>query len=385
MIVASRTVSTRNSKFIPVAIAATLLAASVVVTVQAEPVPAASLTPSQVEALGVRTAAASAAQAVSSAGYPARVVAPLAQQRVVAAPLPALVDSLQVAVGDTVVRGQLLATLRSDEALGLQRDVAQADSQADLARRSLARDEQLFAEGLVAASRLEATRAQARQASALQHERRRVLEQAGVRGERGAPGQIALRAPIAGVVLEQQAVVGQRLEQAAPLYRIARLDPLWVEMQVPAAEGVALKSGHGVRIDVAHPGAPEAAHPGAQALAGRVLAVGPTVDPAMQTLLVRAEVRDPAGALRVGQTVVARVETAGAGAVHVPAAAVVDDGGASAVFVEDAPGRFRRAPVSVDTASGGVAAVRGIAPGSRVVVRGTAALKSLFATGMSLR
>ena len=46
--------------------------------------------------------------------------------------------------------------MRAGLANELQRDVAQANSQADLARRSLERDEQLFAEGLIAQSRLEA-------------------------------------------------------------------------------------------------------------------------------------------------------------------------------------------------------------------------------------
>ncbi len=335
-----------------------------------------TLAAQQVEALGIRVEPAGSAQTASLARYPAQVVVPVARQRLVAAPLPALVESLQVAVGDPVRAGQTLAVLRSAQATELQRDVAQANSQAELARRSLERDEQLFAEGLIAQSRLEAARAQARQAQAQQLERRRALEQAGVGG---GSGQIVLRTPIAGVVLEQHAVVGQRVEQAAPLYRIATLDPLWVEMQVPAIDAASLALGRAVRVE-ASPAAGSAGAAGdAKAIEGRVIALGQSVDAATQTVLVRAEVRAPGGILRPGQTVVAGVEMPGAGTVQLPAAAVVEDGGATVVFVEEAAGSFRRVPVVLVRTADNVATVKGIAAGARVVAHGTAALKSVFA------
>lgn len=338
-----------------------------------------TLAAQQVEALGIRVEPVGSAQTASVARYPAQVVVPVARQRLVAAPLPALVESLQVAVGDPVRAGQTLAVLRSAQATELQRDVAQANSQAELARRSLERDEQLFAEGLIAQSRLEAARALARQAQAQQLERRRALEQAGVGG---GSGQIVLRAPISGVVLEQHAVVGQRVEQAAPLYRIATLDPLWVEMQVPATDAAVLALGRGVRVEASPTaggaGAAGAAG-GARAIEGRVIALGQSVDAATQTVLVRAEVRAPGGVLRPGQTVVATVEIPGAGTVQLPASAVVEDGGATVVFVEEAAGSFRRVPVVLVRTADNVATVRGIAAGARVVVHGTAALKSVFA------
>jgi len=332
-----------------------------------------TLAAQQVEALGIRVEPAGDGRATSHPRYPARVVVPVARQRLVAAPLPALVESLQVAVGDPVRAGQVLAVLRSPQASELQRDVAQASSQADLARRSLERDEQLFAEGLIAQSRLEAARAQASQAQAQQLERRRALEQAGV----GAgSGQITLRAPIAGVVLEQHALVGQRIEQAAPLYRIATLDMLWVEMQVPVADAAWLAPGRTVRIEAS----PAPGVAAARTVEGRVIALGQSVEPATQTMLARAEVRAPGAALRPGQLVVATIEVPRPGTVQLPAAAVVEEGGTTAVFVQEPAGVFRRVPVTVARVTDGVATVSGVDAGARVVVHGTAALKAVFAT-----
>lgn len=345
--------------------------AGVAATAQAQTDERRTLTARQIEALGIRIQTVDGAQAASFARYPAQVVVPVARQRLVAAPLPGLVESLQVAVGDPVRAGQTLAVLRSAQASELQRDVAQATSQVDLARRSLERDEQLFAEGLIAQSRLDAARAQARQAQAQQIERRRALEQAGVSA---GSGQIVLRAPIAGVVLEQHAVLGQRVEQAAPLYRIATLDRLWVEMQAPATDAAALAPGRAVRVE-----ASPAAGRDAREIEGRVIALGQSVDEATQTVLVRAEVRASNGILRPGQTVVATVEMPSADTVRLPATAVVEEGGATVVFVQEAAGSFVRVPVGVVHSADSVVTVSGIAAGAQVVVHGTAALKAVFA------
>lgn len=326
-----------------------------------------TLKPAQIEALGVRTQPVLADEAGSSTRYPATVVLPDQRQRMVAAPLAGLVEFLSVSVGDSVRSGQQLAVLRSAQAQELQRDVLTSGSQATLASAALARDEQLFKEGLIAQARLEASRAQAQQAQAQQQERQRALQQAGVSGGAvGSSGVISLTAPIAGVVLERHVVVGQRVEQATAIYRIANLSTLWLEMQVPAAEAGALRLYDKVQV-------------GEGPASGRVIGIGHAVDAASQTVLVRAELSAGATALRVGQALDAQIARAAPGVVRLPAVAVVEDGGKRVVFIEAAPGQYRVAPVELLGSSGGMAAVRGLAPGAKVVVQGTAALKSLLA------
>ena len=108
-----------------------------------------SLKPGQVSALGLRTQTVGADGAPTIARYPAVVTIPAAQQRVVAAPLPAMVESVNVSAGDNVRAGQVLAVLRSTQAQELQHDVHVSRTQAVLAGSALARDEQLFREGLI--------------------------------------------------------------------------------------------------------------------------------------------------------------------------------------------------------------------------------------------
>lgn len=328
--------------------------------------PAVLLKPAQVAALGLQTVTIAADEASAAARYPATIVVPSSQQRVVAAPLPGLVEALQVSVGDTVRAGQVLAVLRSAQAQELQHDVHVTRSQASLAAAARTRDEQLFKEGLISSARLETTRVQAGLALEQREERHRALLQAGG-SVNGAGGSITLTAPIGGVVLERQVVVGQRLDQAAPLYRIAILSPLWLEMQIPAGEASSVRLGDAVAVL-----APEAR--------GRVIVIGHTVDAASQTVLVRAELRAPSAELRAGHAVVAQLERTVPGLTHVPTAAVVHDAGKTVVFVETGAGEYRATPVQAVGGAGGLSAVRGLAAGSKVVVQGTAALKSLLAT-----
>jgi RND family efflux transporter MFP subunit len=333
--------------------------------------PALNLSPEQVKALGVATTTLGAGAGTAATAHPARLVVPHGQQRVVAAPLAGLVDTVNVAVGDVVRAGQVLASLRSAQAQELHRDVQQSASQADLAQRALLRDEQLHAEGLIPTARLEASRATHRQASLLAAERQRTLLQSGARGDFAGSHDIALVSPVAGVVLEASLAVGQRVDAASALFRVAQLGTLWAEVQVPVAEVAGIRIGDAVSVALT----------GAAALqSGRVLSLGQAVDPATQTVMVRAEFKAAGSAaqrLRPGQVVEARIEHRGAGISQVAAAAVVRHGDGSAVFVEQVPGQFRLAPVSVKSSAGGVSAVGGLVPGSKVVVQGTAALLAL--------
>ena len=326
-----------------------------------------SLTPAQIEALGLQTAVATSDGANAAARYPAMVVVPSGQQRVVAAPAPGLVEALNVSVGDSVRAGQPIGLLRSAQAQELQRDVLTTASQAALAGSVAKRDEQLYKEGLISLSRLEASRAQARQAQFQQQERKSALTQIGASVKSG--GAVALVAPIDGVVLERPVVVGQRVEQTAPLFRIARLSPLWLEMQVPAREAPSVRIGDPV-------------HLAAGAASGRVILVGQMVDDASQTVLVRAQMGPPMPDLRAGQAVEARIETSVSGLlVRVPSNALIDDAGRTVVFVATGTGDFRAVPVEAVSFAGNETAVRGLPSGSRVVVRATAALKAMLASG----
>lgn len=326
----------------------------------------------QIQALGIATEALAPAGGAATRTLPGRVVIPPSQMRVVAAPVAGLVERLEVAAQETVRPGQVLAVLASPMLLEAQRDYLQAATQARLAESVLRRDEQLFREGIIAEGRLQAAEAAHLQAQAALNERRQVLRLYGMdaaaidRLARGLSGTLTLTAPFGGTVLELMATAGQRVEAATPLYRIARLSPLWLEMDASPAAAEGIVPGAEVRAGLAR---------------GRVLSVGRALHSGSQTVPVRAELSQGTEALRAGQFLEAQVAVAGGPREwRVPAGAVARQQGQAYLFVQEPKG-FAMTPVRVVRESANQAIVTGaLTGGERVAVKGVAALKAI-ATG----
>ncbi|HNA81188.1 MAG TPA: efflux RND transporter periplasmic adaptor subunit [Thiobacillaceae bacterium] len=332
-----------------------------------------TLSPAQRAALKVSVAPLSAHAGAVTVGLPARVVIPPAQERLVTAPVAGVITELRAAAGDPVRVGQTLAVLRGESLIGAQRELAQAAVQVQLAREGVKRDEALFQEGIIPESRLQAVRAQLALNESALAERRAWLRLMGLsdaavkaaeRGERLADS-VALVAPMDGVVMEVPAVVGARVETTAPLLRLARLDPLWLEIQAPAEVAALVKPGQGVSV------------PGTAAK-GSVLAVGRGVSEA-QTVPIRARIDNKDGQLRLNQSVSARLEgVAGARQWRVPVKAIVRQAGQNWVFVER-QGGFEPEKIKVLSQSAQQAAIDGPFSGEeKIAVEGVAALKAAW-------
>ncbi len=322
----------------------------------------------QMRALGIETMVAGQPGSGTGSQLAARVLVPNAQMRVIAAPADGLIDMLAVAPGATVKRGQVLARLLSPQALEMQRDALQAASQASLLAQAARRDEQLFGEGLIAESRLQASRAAAAQAATQLGERRRGLALSGAENN-NLGGKLALTAGIDGVVLEQGVQLGQRVETATLIYRIAQLSPLWLEIQVPLGQAATLRPGSPVRV-------------AGSEVVGQLIAIGSAVDPASQTVLLRAEVTKGAETLRPGQFIEVEIATPAGPQQRLPASALVREQGRTLAFVQTAGDeqvtRFEARPVRVVSQGGDSVVVDGIKAGERVAVKGTSGLKAML-------
>jgi membrane fusion protein, heavy metal efflux system len=326
----------------------------------------------QIQSLGIETAALDARQAGRIQGLPAQVVVPNKQMFVVAAPLAGLMQQVNAAAGATVAKGQSLARFQSPQLAEIQRGYLQALTQLQLAQENLQRDQQLLKEGIIAESRYRTARSQHAEAAAAFAERRQALRMAGVsdaalKRQGGLGGTIDIPAPAAGVVLEQMVVPGQRVEAATPLFKVAQLDPLWLEIQLPVAQIHDVSEGDAVAVPAAN-------------ASGTVIAVGKNVG-ANQTVTVRAQIRAGADRLRPGQFVEATLSPAVAHVRQwsVPNAAVVRHESKVLLFVQSKEG-FAAVPVSVVRESPAGTIVTGALKGDeRIAVRGVAALKAALA------
>lgn len=327
-----------------------------------------SLQAAQLKSLGVETLVVGENTATRAGSYPAQIRVPNEQMRVVAAPVGGMVEMLAVAPGSTVKRGQVLAHLASPQALELQRDALQSSSQSALLQQNLKRDEQLFAEGLIAESRLQATRSAAQQASAQAGERQQGLALAGAQaGKLG--GSLVLVASIDGVVLEQGVQLGQRVEASTLIYRIAKLSPLWLEIQAPVELAASLRTGMPVKIANSE-------------VNGKLIAIGGAVDAASQTVLLRALVSTGADKLRPGQVVEVELASSTGNMQRLPASALARNQGATIAFVQtagnDKETMFIARPVRIVSQGGDSVVLDGLKAGERVAVKGVSGLKAML-------
>jgi RND family efflux transporter MFP subunit len=332
-----------------------------------------AISAAQRAALRIATAPLQAHAGAMTVGLPATVIIPPAQERVVAAPAAGLLAQVLVASGDHVAVGQGLAVLRAEEIVAGQRELAQTAAQASLAEAALARDQALFKEGIIPEARLQTTRANQVQAQAALAERRARLRLMGLSASAIASAEkghqlsdsVTLSAPIAGVILEQKAAVGARVDPTTSLFRVARLDPLWLEIQAPAEVAGLIRKGQAVSL----------ADGGAK---GKVIAVGQGVS-ASQTVPVRAVVDNAKGTLRLNQVVSVKLEgLAGQRQWRVPVKSVIRQEGQNWVFIERATG-FEPEAIKVISQTATEVAIDGpFAGNEKIAVEGIAALKAAW-------
>jgi RND family efflux transporter MFP subunit len=332
-----------------------------------------TLSANQKQTLGIISAPLPPRQQGKLSGLPAQVIIPGNQLLTVSTPLAAMVEQTLVGVGDTVKKGQVLATLQSPALAEAQRGLLQTATQNQLAQENLARDEKLWQDGIISESRYRATQSQYREASAALAERMQMLKLAGMsdsaisslKSGSNINSLLSVQSPINGVILEKNASSGQRLEAAVPLFKVARLDPLELEIQAPLSSTQGLKVGASVSIP-------------AYGANGKLIAIGSSLSGGNQTIMLRALIHNGADLLRPGQFVEIDIDTnAGSGKQwNLPNSALARTGGKTYIFVETAKG-FRSEKVKVIHEGAQNSLVSGKLNGDeRIAVQGVYALKA---------
>ena len=327
----------------------------------------------QIQTLGIVTAALPAKQSGEVSGLPAQVVIPPNQLYVISTPLPAMVEQTLVGVGDSVKKGQPIARLQSPALAEAQRGLLQASVQNQLAKENLARDEALWKDGIIAESRYLATRGASRETAAALAERKQTLRLAGMsdaaiaqlQSGNDISSQLNLTAPIDGVVLEKSADAGQRLDVAAPVFKLAKLNPLALEIQAPPAYTRNLKIGATVTV------------PAFEA-SGKLIAIGRSLSGSNQTILLRAMIQQGAENLRPGQFVEVSISISANGGAqwNIPNSAISRIAGRAVVFVETPQG-FRAQTINVLNEGAQNSVISGELKGDeKIAIRGVSTLKS---------
>jgi len=242
----------------------------------------------------------------------------------VGSPAPGVIERILVDRGDLVKQGQPVVLLnasveRANLALARQRaeqagELTATDGARELAEREAARADELYRKNFVSGTYLDKQRAEVKVATGRRDEAREKRELASRELEL-ATAQLAQRtllAPISGVVVERYLALGEYIDQK-PVLRIAQIDPLRVDVLVPAAAFGQLKTGMVGSVT------PELLD--RRALSARVTTVDRVIDAASNTFRVRLELPNPGGTLPAGLRCRVELPLPGLAAAAAPAVA----------------------------------------------------------------
>jgi membrane fusion protein, heavy metal efflux system len=294
----------------------------------------------------------------------------------VSSPVAGRLDDIKFGEGDVVKKGETLAVLRVPDLGRIRGALAAAEAKASAARADATRTkglldkqlatEQAWLDAQAGSASLEA------EAAALREQ----LAAMGVAAEGGSGHQLVLRAPVAGIVVSREAVVGQPLRSDQTIATLADLSRVWFvgrvfERDLPLVQ---MDAPADVRLSAIP----------ARRYEGRVDLVSRALDPATRSASVRIPLENPDGTMRIGMTGTVRVRSGDAGAapsapvVSVPRAALSDIVGRRVVFVRTSPEEFAIRDVETASSVGDrIAVTRGVDDGEEVVVDGVFTLKSI--------
>jgi membrane fusion protein, heavy metal efflux system len=276
------------------------------------------------------------------------------------------VVAIHARLGDTVKKGQVLLTIRSDDMSGAFSDYRKAIADEILARAQLERTEDLYKHGAMSQNDFqvaEDTENKAKVDVETTSEHLRLLG-----GNLDHPvGTVDIVAPVSGVITDQQATnaAGVQSLGTSP-FTISDLSYVWIVCDVYENDLADVQVGDSAEIRLnAYPG---------QTLTGTISNIGTILDPTIRTAKVRVEVRNP-GRMRVGMfaTATFRGKTKET-RTNVPATAVLRLHDRDWVYVPAPDKKFGRvAVISGEALPNNMQEIKsGVQPGQQVVVNALA-------------
>lgn len=263
----------------------------------------------------------------------------------VLSPMSGPVSRILVSPGAVVARGQALATVASPDFAEAIASYRKAESALRNAQRIATLDEQLFANDALARRDLDQARTDLSAASADRDAAVQAMRALGVdetsitaiREGQPAPGaEAAIRAPLAGTVVEKNITPGQLLEAGATqAFTIADLSTVWVMANVFESDVAAVQKGDAAIITTSG---------STDSFPGRVDYIAALVDPSSKATAVRILVPNRGHMLKRDMLVQVRIRSSRKrSGILIPVSAVLrDDENLPYVYIQAANGTYAR-------------------------------------------
>jgi len=330
------------------------------------------LSPEVIADAKIRTAAVTRESLSATLALPGEIVADPDRLARVASPADGRIEKVSFKEGSPVKRGDVLAIVRVPELGKVRGALAGASARAKAARANAERLKHLLEQKLASAQEHENAVAEA---SAFEAEARALSTELSAMGTGGGGGaSLALRAPLDGVVIARDAVVGQPVTTETVLATVADLSSVWFMARVFEKDLGRVHPGSAVEVQLnAYAG---------ERFIGTLDYVGKQVDPVARTLTARVVLTNRDDKLRLGLFGSARLSTGETpkrpATLVIEHSAVTEIGGKKAVFVRHPDDDFELHEVTLgESALGKVEVLSGLREGESVVIEGVFTLKSV--------
>lgn len=199
------------------------------------------LTSQQMVEQGLKVAVASTGLVEKLTTLPGKLVVNTDQQAHISPNFSGYIEQVNVALGQSVQKGQTLAVLILPELIDQQANLRMAQANLDLARKDYQREQQLWSQGISAKQDYQRAENAYRQAQITVQSSQARLNALSASGNNN--GRFLIKAPISGVISKKDIVVGENVQLADQLFVIENLKDLWLEFNLPNTSNIHLQAG----------------------------------------------------------------------------------------------------------------------------------------------
>lgn len=279
------------------------------------------------------------------------------------APVAGRVASLDISLGDTVKKGQRLASIDSGDLAQAVADAEKARATVKLTKSAFERATGLNKAGGLALRELEQAQNDYRQATTELKRAEARLEVIGDSGTVSGQRQIVLTAPIDGTITALETAPGDFIDSSTEsMMTISNLEKVWVTASVQEKDLSFVQKDERVEVTLL-------AYPG-EVFSGKVQVISQLLEADTRRNKVRISFDNPYGIFKLNMFATVRFFAPAAQSILAPSSALFIVNDTTSVFVETAPWTFQRKPVVIEADYEGSTIVRGLEPGQRIVVRG---------------
>ena len=331
------------------------------------------LTSQQMVEQGLKVAVASTGLVEKLTTLPGKLVVNTDQQAHISPNFSGYIEQVNVALGQSVQKGQTLAVLIVPELIDQQANLRMAQANLDLARKDYQREQQLWSQGVSAKQDYQRAENAYRQAQITVQSSQARLNALGASGNNN--GRFLIKAPISGVISQKDIVVGENVQLADQLFVIENLKDLWLEFNLPNTSNIQLQVGQILNFKT---------NGSDQNYQAKVQTLNPEADLQTGRLQVRAKVTTQADVLRPNVLVNVFVTDAQAKtALRVQKKALQQVEGKPVVFVIESEEKglvhLKAQPIEVGVSSQDgqwLEVISGLTEGQKYIAQGSFLLKS---------